>query len=127
MKNILLTVSAIAVLSGLSLIAASQQPCFGPGACQPETWAGPSPTPPTPPTPPARQICMGSFGCMPVQYETAGIFTTATVTLPNGYIVSGISGACFPGWDCPAVRDDADRDLTQRLGQLHRFQRYLGL
>lgn len=104
-----------------------------------QTWAGPGPTPPAPcfgpagctPTPPAdpepeRQICMGSFGCMPVSYSQSGLFTVATVTLPNGYIVSGISGACMPGWECLGIRYDADRHLLAKLGELHRLLRYVG-
>lgn len=99
-----------------------------------QTWAGPGPTPPTPcfgpagctPAPAPRQLCMGTFGCLPIRYTASGLFTVAEVTLPNGYIVSGISGACMPGWDCPAIRDDADRDLAARLDDLHRLLRFVG-
>jgi hypothetical protein len=101
----------LALTLTLPVLAAAQQPCFGPGGCQP--------------VPPDRLLCLGSFGCMPVTYEVAGRFTVATVTLPNGYPVAGISGACLPDWACPAIRDDADRDLAARLDDLHRLGRYL--
>lgn len=98
-----------------------------------QVWTGPGPTPPPEvpvPTPvepeKERVVCMGDFGCMPVAYTTANLFTVAIVRLPNGYPVAGISGACLPGWDCPAIRDDADRDLAAKLDDLHRFKRFLG-
>lgn len=98
-----------------------------------QVWTGPGPTPPpelpipVPVDPPVERIvCLGSYGCRPVAYTTAGLFTVATVKLPNGYPVAGISGACLPGWDCPGIKDDADRDLLARLDDLHRFQRFLG-
>ncbi|WP_034430905.1 hypothetical protein [Candidatus Contendibacter odensensis] len=101
-----------------------------------QVWAGPGPepcfspacTPDAPVVPPVteRTVCLGDFGCLPVGYSTAGLFTIAVVKIPNGYPVAGISGACLPGWDCPGIRDDADRDLLARLQGLHRFKRFLG-
>ena len=126
MKNLLL---AFALTLAVSLSAFSQ--VFGPAGDSP--WAGPGPTPPAdvpipaPADPPkSRTVCLGSYGCLPVGYATAGLFTVAIVTLPNGYPVAGISGACLPGWDCPGIRDDADRELVARLDDIHRFQRFLG-
>ncbi len=96
-----------------------------------QVYSGPCPGGCTPAEPveqpaPARKVCYGSYGCMVASYTQSGLFTVATVTLPNGYPVAGISGACLPGWDCPGIRDDADRDLVARLDDLQRFQRFLG-
>jgi hypothetical protein len=108
------SILAFSLAVSIPALAAAAGPCFGP-VCVDAPVANP----------PDRVLCLGDFGCMPVVYETAGLFTVATVVLPNGYPVAGISGACLPGWDCPAIRDDADRDLAARLDDLHRLGRYL--
>jgi hypothetical protein len=95
-------------------------PGFGPAPTPTEgVYTGPTPTP-------ANEVCLGTFGCMPVHFRQTGLFTIAEVQLPNGYVVAGISGACMPGWDCPAITEDASRDLMARLDDLHRLSRFLG-
>jgi hypothetical protein len=122
----ILMIALMMMLLNMTVVSAEgvyTGPGFGPAPTE-GVYVGPGPTPPTTPT--ANEVCLGTFGCMPVHFQQSGLFTIAEVQLPNGYVVAGISGACMPGWDCPAITEDATRDLMARLDDLHRILRFTG-